>query len=69
MLRDACRTCECVRVRFLETGLTFQDRRGLKDLLLDPGVLPADGCQELQDELGALGLPGSRLAAASQPGE
>lgn len=45
--------------------LTFQDGRGLQDLLLDPGVLPADGCQELQDQLGALGLPSSRFTAAT----
>lgn len=45
-------------------GPTFQDGGGFQHLLLDPRVLPADGRQELQDQLGALGLPCPRLPAA-----
>lgn len=46
--------------------LTFQNGCGLQDLLLYPGVLAADGCQELQDQLGALRLSSSRLAAGTR---
>ena len=45
---------------------TFEDGVGLEDLLLDPRVLPADGRQELQDQLRALRLAGTRLATAAQ---
>lgn len=41
--------------------LTFEDWRGLQHLLLDPGVLAAYSCQELQDQLCALRLSSSRL--------
>lgn len=42
---------------------TLQDGVGLQDLLLDPGVLTADGRQKLKDQFGALSLSRSRLAA------
>ena len=45
---------------------TFEDGVGFEDLLLDPRVLPADGRQELQDQLRALRLAGTRLATAAQ---
>ena len=41
---------------------TFQNGISLEDLLLDPRVLPADGGQVLQDQLGGLRLPGAGLA-------
>ena len=44
---------------------TFEDGVGLEDLLLDPRVLPADGRQELQDQLRALRLAGAGLATAA----
>lgn len=50
---------------FWSLMLTFEDRRGFQDLLLYPGVLPADGSEELQNQLCALSLPSSRLTAAS----
>lgn len=40
---------------------TFQDRVGLQNLLLYPGVLTTDGCQELKDQFGAFSLSCSRL--------
>lgn len=43
----------------LTTWPTFQDGGGLQDLLLDPGVLSADGRKELQDQLCALRLASS----------
>ena len=42
---------------------SLKDRVCFEDLLLDPGVLPADGGQVLEDQLGALRLPGPRLPA------
>lgn len=48
--------------------LTFQDRRGLQDLLLNPGVLTTDGCEELQNQFCALSLPSSGLTTVSQRG-
>lgn len=47
-------------------GPTFQDGGGFQHLLLNPGVLPAYGRQELQDQLGALGLSCPRLPTAEQ---
>ena len=45
---------------------TFQDRVGLQYLLLNPGVLATDCCQELQYELGGLCLPSSTLSAVGR---
>ena len=42
---------------------TLQDRIGVQDLLLYPGVLAAAGRQVLQDQLGALRLPCPGLSA------
>ena len=52
------------RKKIIENVLkfTFQNGISLEDLLLDPGVLPADGGQVLQDQLGGLRLPGAGLA-------
>lgn len=44
--------------------LTLKDRVGFQHLLFDPGVLPTDGSQKLQDQFGALRLSGSRLTTA-----
>ena len=41
---------------------TLQYRIGVQDLLLYPGVFPTDGCQVLEDQLGALCLPRPRLS-------
>ena len=41
---------------------TLQYGVGVQDLLLYPGVFPTDGCQVLQDQLGALSLPGPGLS-------
>lgn len=40
---------------------TLQDGVGLQNLLLYPGVLTTDGCQELKDQFGAFSLSCSRL--------
>lgn len=57
-----------VEIRWRHPERTFQDGRGLQDLLLDPGVLTADGGEELQDQLRALRLPSTRLTAETQTG-
>lgn len=44
--------------------LTLKDGVGFQHLLFNPGVLATDGSQKLQDQLGALGLPCSRLTTA-----
>lgn len=44
--------------------LTLKDRVGFQHLLFDPGMLPTDGSQKLQDQLSALSLPCSRLTTA-----
>ena len=41
---------------------TLQYRVGVQDLLLYPGVFPTDGRQVLEDQLGALRLPGPGLS-------
>ena len=41
---------------------TLQYGVGVQDLLLNPGVFPTDGCQVLEDQLGALSLPGPGLS-------
>ena len=45
------------------TLLTLQDRIGVEDLLLNPGVFAAAGCEVLEDQLGALRLAGPGLSA------
>lgn len=49
-------------------GLTFQNGICLQDLLLNPGVLTADRCQELQNQFCALCLPCSGLTTAKTTG-
>ena len=41
---------------------TLQYGVGVQDLLLYPGVFPTDGRQVLEDQLGALRLPGPGLS-------
>ena len=42
---------------------TFKDGVGLKNLLFNPRVLPADHGQELQNQLGRFRLPSTTLSA------
>lgn len=49
-------------------GLTFQNGICLQDLLLNPGVLPTDRCQELQNQFCAFCLPRSRFTTAKTTG-
>lgn len=46
---------------------TFKDGVCLEHLLFNPGVLTTDGCQELQDQFGALSLSCSRFTASIEP--
>lgn len=55
-----CQTKMCQQIAAL-VFLTLKDGVGFQHLLFDPGVLPTDGSQKLQDQLGALRLPCSRL--------
>ena len=59
VLAEAARVVVAYRLGVAER---LEDRIGLEYLLLDPVVLAADGRQELEYELGALGLAGARLA-------
>lgn len=54
-----------LRGNFKQTAIsiTFHDGVGLQDLLLYPGVLSGHSGQELQDQFGALRLPGTGLSA------
>lgn len=46
---------------------TFHDRIGLQNLLFNPRMLAADGCKELQDQLGALRLSSSGFSTKRTP--
>lgn len=58
---------QCIWLSFLFLDFTFKDGVCLKDLLFNPRVLTTDGCQELQDQFGALSLSCSRFTTGIEP--